>query len=176
MSTKSTYNENELLASLRRKDGEAFTYLYDQYSAALYGVIRQIVAETDIANEVLQESFINIWRRIDTYDENREKLFTWMLQIARNAAIDKIRIKNAAGIKQLSSETEIVQPAARPGLDDYGLKKLIYTLKDEHLQLIDLSYFQGYTHEQIAQAMHMPLGTVKTRIRSALSQLRALLS
>ena len=71
---------------------------------------------------------------------------------------------------------ETIQASVRPGIDDYGLKKIILKLKDEQRLLIDLSYFQGYTHEQIATALHIPLGTVKTRIRSALTQLRALLS
>ena len=74
------------------------------------------------------------------------------------------------------TESEMAHPVIRTGIDDYGLKKQIHKLKDEQRLLIDLSYFQGYTHEQIAQALHIPLGTVKTRIRSALTQLRALLS
>jgi RNA polymerase sigma factor (sigma-70 family) len=66
--------------------------------------------------------------------------------------------------------------AVRPGIDDYGLKKVLYKLKGEQRMLIDLSYYQGFTHEQIAKALNMPLGTVKTRIRSALTQLRTLLT
>jgi RNA polymerase sigma-70 factor (ECF subfamily) len=177
LSTKLTYEENQLVASLRQKDDQAFSYLYDHYSGALYGVIRQIVADAELSNDVLQETFVNIWRRMDSYDENKGRLFTWMLNIARNAAIDKTRSKGfQQGLKQLPLDGDLVQPSVKPGIDDLGLKKLIYKLKDEHRLLIDLSYFQGYTHEQIAQALHIPLGTVKTRIRSALTQLRALLS
>lgn len=177
MSTKNTYEESELVAALRQKDSGAFTYLYDHYSGALYSVIRQIVPDAELVNDVLQESFVNIWRRMDSYDETKGRLFTWMLNIARNAAIDKTRSKAfQQGQKQVPLDGELIQPGVRPGIDDIGLKKLIYKLKEEQRQLIDLSYFQGYTHEQIAQALHIPLGTVKTRIRSALTQLRALLS
>jgi RNA polymerase sigma factor (sigma-70 family) len=70
---------------------------------------------------------------------------------------------------------DVIQPSVRPEIDDYGLKKMIFKLKDEQRLLIDLSYFQGFTHEQIATALHIPLGTVKTRIRSALTQLRTLM-
>lgn len=176
MVAKLTYEEHELVASLRLKSDEAFTYLYEHYAGALYGMIKQIVADAELSNDVLQETFVNIWRRIDTYDETKGRLFTWMLNIARNAAIDKTRSKGFQQTQRLIPlDGEVVQPSVRPGIDDYGLKKLILKLKDEQRLLIDLSYFQGYTHEQIATALHIPLGTVKTRIRSALTQLRALM-
>jgi RNA polymerase sigma-70 factor (ECF subfamily) len=176
LSTKLTYEEHELVASLRKKEEEAFSYLYEHYSGALYGVIKQIVGDVELGNDVLQETFVNIWRRIESYDEAKGRLFTWMLNVARNAAIDKTRSRGfQQSQRQIPLDGEVIQPSVRPGIDDYGLKKLILKLKDEQRLLIDLSYFQGYTHEQIATALHIPLGTVKTRIRSALTQLRALM-
>jgi len=164
------------VASLRKKDEEAFGYLYEHYSGALYGVIKQIIGELELSNDVLQETFVNIWRRIESYDENKGRLFTWMLNIARNAAIDKTRSKGfQQSQRQMPLDGDVIQPSVRPEIDDYGLKKMIFKLKDEQRLLIDLSYFQGFTHEQIATALHIPLGTVKTRIRSALTQLRALM-
>lgn len=178
MSAKVTYEESELVAALRQKENQAFSYLYDHYSGALYGIINQIVADTELSNDVLQETYVNIWRRIDTYDASRGRLFTWMLNIARNAAIDKTRSKGfQQSQRQISlADGEMIPAIVRPGVDDLGLKKMILKLKDEQRLLIDLSYFQGFTHEQIAKALDIPLGTVKTRIRSALTQLRALLS
>lgn len=176
MSTKLTYEEYELVAALQNKDDQAFSYLYENYSGALYGVIKQIVADAELSNDVLQETFVNIWKRMDTYDATKGRLFTWMLNVARNAAIDKTRSKGfQQSQKQIPLDGEVIQPSVRPGIDDYGLKKLILKLKDEQRLLIDLSFFQGFTHEQIATALHIPLGTVKTRIRSALTQLRALM-
>jgi RNA polymerase sigma factor (sigma-70 family) len=173
---KLTYEEHELVASLRSKEEEAFSYLYEHYSGALYGVIKQIIGDVELRNDVLQETFVNIWKRMESYDESKGRLFTWMLNIARNAAIDKTRSKGfQQSQRQIPLDGEIIQPSVRPGIDDYGLKKIILKLKDEQRLLIDLSYFQGYTHEQIATALHIPLGTVKTRIRSALIQLRALM-
>ena len=176
MVAKLTYEEHELVASLRSKGEDAFSYLYEHYSGALFGVIKQIVGDAELSNDVLQETFVNIWRRMESYDETKGRLFTWMLNIARNAAIDKIRSKGfQQSQRQIPLDGETIQPSVRPGIDDYGLKRLILKLKDEQRLLIDLSYFQGYTHEQIATALHIPLGTVKTRIRSALTQLRALM-
>lgn len=177
MSPRITYSEPELVAALRQRENEAFGYLYDHYAAALLGVIRQIVGDAELAGDVLQETLVNIWKRIDSYDETKGRLFTWMLNIARNAAIDKTRSKAfQQSQRQLSLDGVKVQPSVRPGVDDFGLKKLIGGLKEEQRLLIELSYFQGYTHEQIATALHIPLGTVKTRIRSALTQLRGLLT
>jgi RNA polymerase sigma factor (sigma-70 family) len=177
LSTKVTYEESELIARLRSKNEQAFSYLYENYSGALYGIIKQIVLEGEIANDVLQETFVNIWRRIDTYDETKGRLFTWMLNVARNAAIDKTRSRYfQQSLKQQSIDDDYNHPSVKPGIDDFGLRKQIFKLKSEQRQLIDLSYFQGYTHEQIAKALNIPLGTVKTRIRSALTQLKGMLS
>jgi RNA polymerase sigma-70 factor (ECF subfamily) len=178
LNAKLTYGEEELVGSLRNKDNQAFGYLYSHYSGALYGVIKQIVGEAELSNDVLQETFVNIWKRIDSYDETKGRLFTWILNIARNAAIDKTRSKafQQSQRQQSFGEGETFHPSVKPGIDDFGLKKVLSKLKDEQRQLIDLSFYQGFTHEQIAKALDIPLGTVKTRIRSALTQLRALLS
>lgn len=174
MGTRQQYDESELVAALRRKDEGAFGYLYDHYAGTLYSVVRQIVEDADTSSDVLQETFVNIWRKIDLYDESKGRLFTWMLNIARNAAIDKTRSKGFQQNSKLQplADQDGAYPSIKPGVDDYGLKKVLAKLKDEQRLLIDLSYFQGYTHEQIARALDIPLGTVKTRIRSALTQLR----
>jgi RNA polymerase sigma factor (sigma-70 family) len=178
LSPKATYSEDELVSQLKQQDEQAFSYLYDSYAGALYGLVRQIVPDRELANDVLQEVFVNIWRKIDSYDSSKGRLFTWMLNIARNASIDKIRSRNYQEnlLKAPIDENDIAHPVVRQGIDDYGLKKLIFKLKDEQRMLIDLSYYQGFTHDQIARALNIPLGTVKTRLRTALMQLRTMLS
>jgi RNA polymerase sigma-70 factor (ECF subfamily) len=175
----STYNENDLVNLLRERSEKAFSYLYDNYSAALYGVIHSIITEAETANDILQDVFLNIWKKIESYDPSKGRLFTWMLNIARNAAIDKLRSKSfREGLKNqpLSENVDIgVGSAINPAIRDVGLRKVISGLKEEQRVLVDLSYFQGFTHEEIAKAMNIPLGTVKTRIRSALIQLRTLI-
>ena len=180
MSAYTKYSEQELVVLLLQQNDQAFSYLYDNYSPALFGIINQIVPDKELASDVLQDVFINIWRRIRSYDQTKGRLFTWMLNIARNAAIDKLRsrpyqdnLKNQPLAENVNSTA--ANSVIGPQVNDVGLKKLINKLKEEYRVLIDLSYFQGFTHEEIAKLLNIPLGTVKTRIRSALIQLRTLI-
>ena len=168
------------MISLQQQSEKAFSYLYDNYSAALFGIVNSIVQEKESANDVLQEVFLNVWKKISSYDPTKGRLFTWMLNIARNAAIDKIRskgykdsLKNQPFPENVDTNTS--RTVAAPDVKDVGLKKILSSLKEEQRVLIDLSYFQGYTHEEISQVLNIPLGTVKTRIRSALTQLRTMI-
>jgi RNA polymerase sigma-70 factor (ECF subfamily) len=177
----STYNEPELISALKLRDEKAFSYLYDNYSGALYSIVKQIIQDTELANDVLQEVFVNIWRRIESYDPAKGRLFTWMLNIARNASIDTVRSKrfqNSKKNQELSdsvNRNSISNQVILPDTDNIGLRKTLENLKDEHRTLIELAYFKGYTHEEIAKMEGIPLGTVKTRIRNALLQLRQFL-
>ncbi len=180
MSSPATYSEQELVGSLRQRTDSSFSYLYDNYSGALYGVIAAIIPDPEIARDVLQEVFVNIWRKIDTYDPIKGRLFTWMINIARNASIDKIRSRgyqDSLKNNPITGNEDIglTGGTGLPGTTDVGLKKILASMKEEHRSLLDLSYFQGYTHEEIAKLMNIPLGTVKTRIRAALIQLRTLI-
>lgn len=180
MAKLSTYQEPELIALLKDKNEQGFTYLYDNYAGALNGIILQIIPDQNLANDILQEVFVNIWRRIDSYDASKGRLFTWMLNIARNAAIDMTRSKAYQNSQRNREFDNTVHSKADARLteqmDHIGLSKVIYELKEEHRELIELSYLKGFTHEEIAALLEIPLGTVKTRIRAALLQMRKLLS
>ena len=172
-----TYSEGELVSLLQSRDTSAFNYLYDHYSSALYGVILPIVNEAEAANDVLQDVFLNIWRKIETYDPGKGRLFTWMLNIARNASIDLLRSKSFQNSRKNQPLAETVDWSSshqvfQPDTAAIGIHKLLEKLKEEQRVLIDLAYFKGYTHEEIAEIEGLPLGTVKTRIRNALLQLR----
>ncbi|MGZ5246178.1 MAG: RNA polymerase sigma factor [Flavitalea sp.] len=178
MGTTQTYSEQELVSLLRNRDSRAFGYLYDNYSGALLGIINQIVDDVDLANDVLQDVFVNIWRKIESYDSGKGRLFTWMLNIARNASIDLIRssaYQNMRRTKDFDDSFEIGSGADLAKVDHIGLKKVLEKLKEEHRVLVELSYFKGYTHEEISEIEDIPLGTVKTRIRNALKHLREIL-
>ena len=179
MNQEIKYSEQALVALLRQRDNKAYSYLYDNYAGALNGVILPIVNNEDTANDILQEVFVNVWRKIEFYDATKGRLFTWLLNIARNAAIDKVRSKsfrNSQSTTSIPENTEMpVIPFSQPNVDHIGLKKLLSKLKDEYRILIDLSYFQGFTHDEIAKTLNIPLGTVKTRIRTALIQLKTML-
>ena len=163
---------------LQHRNDKAFGYLYDNYSGALYGIVNSIVTDKEIANDVLQNVFVNIWRKIESYDASKGRLFTWMLNIARNASIDELRSKgyrDSQKNQSLSENVDVAGVVTGPAIDDVGLKKVLTKLKGELRVLIDMSYFQGYTHEEISKVLGIPLGTVKTRIRSALIQLRTMI-
>lgn len=178
MNSKTTYSEQELVFLLQQRNEKAFSYLYDNYSGALFSVVHAIVTDRDSANDVLQNVFVNIWKRIESYDAAKGRLFTWMLNVARNAAIDEVRSKGYRDSQKnqpIAESGEIPGAVTAPGTEDVGLKKVLGKLKGELRVLVDMSYFQGFTHEEISKALNIPLGTVKTRIRSALIQLRTMI-
>jgi RNA polymerase sigma factor (sigma-70 family) len=177
LGTTITYNESELVSLLKARDSSAFSYLYDHYSGALYNIILQIVGNSEVANDVMQEVFINVWRKVESYDSTKGRLYTWLLNIARNASIDTLRSRSFQNSRRNQSMPENVDDllanSVQPNIDLLGLRKLLEKLKTEQRVLIELAYFKGYTHEEIAEIEEIPLGTVKTRIRTALQQLRA---
>ena len=181
MDIVTTYTEHELVTLLKNRDSKAFGYLYDHYSGALNSIISQMLNDADLTNDVLQEVFINVWKKIESYDQTKGRLFTWMLNIARNASIDMLRSRSYQNSQKNRSFPENVDVFGKAqtselNIDNIGLKKMLEKLKEEHRVLIELAYFKGYTHEEISEIESIPLGTVKTRIRNALVQLREHLS
>jgi RNA polymerase sigma-70 factor (ECF subfamily) len=169
------YQESELVSLLKKRQESAFNYLYDHYSGALYSVILSIVVDRELANDLLQEVFVKIWRQFESYDDNKGRLFTWMLNIARNASIDAVRSKNYQQSKQNQELTEKVYKAGgdvQTNTDKIGLRAIVHKLKDDYKVLVELSYFDGFTQDEISKLLNIPLGTVKTRLRSALIQLK----
>jgi len=175
-----TYTEIELIQGLLARDEKIFTYLYDHYSPALYGVALKVVGEEAAAGDVLQEVFVKIWRNIDRYDASKGRLFTWMLNITRNTAIDSLRSKNhklEQRVQDVNSVALMYEPqlAVHLSVDHLGLTKVIERLQKDQRIIIDMAYFKGHTQEEIARSLEIPLGTVKTRMRNAIIQLRTLL-
>ena len=172
------YNEEELVTRLIERNESAFEYLYEHYSGALLSQISNIIPDPSLAADVLQEVFLNIFRKIESYDSERSRLYTWMLNIARNAAIDMVRSK---GFRQMRQNRDIEDPVyassgtINPQTDQIGLGIHLGKLKPELRQVIELSYFSGFTQEEISEKLKIPLGTVKTRVRAALKQLRELM-
>ncbi len=171
------YTEAELVGLLKERRQSAFSYLYDNYSGALYNVVLAIVPDRDIASDVLQEVFVKIWKQCESYDSSKGRLFTWMMNIARNASIDMLRSKGYQNSQQNRELKETVYDSAgstATNTDRIGLRKVVHTLKDDYKILIELSYFEGFTQDEISKMLNIPLGTVKTRLRNALLQLREL--
>ena len=179
MPEKLPYTESELVELLKQRSQTAFSYLYDNYSGALYSVIFSILQNKELVDDVLQEVFIKIWRQIEQYNSEKGRLFTWLVNISRNASIDALRSKRYHLQKQNRELTENVYSAAGSiniETDKIGLRKIVSRLKQDHKVLIELAYFQGYTQDEISKILEIPLGTVKTRLRGAIIQLREFLN
>jgi RNA polymerase sigma factor (sigma-70 family) len=171
-----SYTENELVALLRSNHRGAFEYLYEHYSPALYGIICKILKDKDKADDVLQDSFLKIWRNIGFYNTDKGTLFTWMLNVARNTAIDKLRsdVKFTSDVNwENVPESELCRDAIfNPLPATMDVSVVVGWLIPERQVLIEMVYFQGYTHQEVSEQLNIPLGTVKSRIRVALQELR----
>jgi RNA polymerase sigma factor (sigma-70 family) len=174
------YSEDELVSLLQNRDVQAFSYLYDNYCGALYGIIYKMVEDKELAEDILQESFVKIWNNFSNYNNAKGRLFTWMLNITRNLAIDTLRskgYKKQAKIQGYENSVDnlVENTASTERFDSLGVRNHLARLKNDQKQIIDLAYFSGFTQEEIAKQLSIPLGTVKTRMRTAIMELRKLL-
>jgi RNA polymerase sigma-70 factor (ECF subfamily) len=174
---KISLSEEELVLALRNREKIAIEALYDMYSSSLYGVISRIIVDTATAEDLLQETFVKIWHSFSGYSTEKGRLFTWMVNIARNLSIDKLRskdFKNQNKNQELENNVTFIDEQRntvyKPEL--LGIKELVETLKPEQKLILDLVYFKGYTHVEAADELGIPLGTIKTRLRMAIQQLR----
>jgi RNA polymerase sigma-70 factor (ECF subfamily) len=176
--SKAPPEEVALVAQLQSGSKEAMSLLYDRYSPALFGVIFKIVANQELAEDLLQDCLLKIWRNIHSYDSVKGRLYTWMLNIARNVAIDASRSSAFKAAQSNQELTDVVhihtsgRSNDRP-IDTIGVRELVDQLKPEHRELIDMMYFKGLSQSEIADQTGLPLGTVKTRVRAAMSTLRS---
>jgi RNA polymerase sigma-70 factor (ECF subfamily) len=171
------YSEEELVGLVLQKDQKAFSYLYDNYAAALNTVIFKMVENKELAEDVLQEAFVKIWNNFENYDKSKGRLFTWMLNITRNLTIDTLRSKSFKKQKKILGDENSVSSLedTKAGIDRYdamGLRKQVSNLKEDQRSIIDMAYFFGYTQDEISKHLGIPLGTVKTRMRTAIIELR----
>lgn len=164
----------QIIQSIKKRDQKGLSHLYKNYSASIFGIITRTVKEKEIAEEVLQQTMLKIWDKIEQFDETKSSLFTWISVIARNTAIDKVRLKSY----QNRNKTEDLEPHVY----DYGhsenntskidVQRLTVNLDPKYKIVLDKMYLEGYSQSDIAKELDIPLGTVKTRLRKAISILR----
>jgi RNA polymerase sigma factor (sigma-70 family) len=171
---------DQLLNRFKQKDVLAFEQLYEMYYKNILGVVFNIVRDNDIAEEVTQDVFMKAWNNATSYNVEKGRFFTWILNIARNAAIDKTRSKDFnKKSKNLDAEIFVDILQDNVNLDSrtntIGIKEFVNKLADTCKKLIELLYFKGYTQKEASESLEVPLGTVKTRNRNCLTNLRKML-
>jgi len=180
-------DDEVLMQRLADRDLQAFRTLYGRYANLAYSTAVRVVRDPQIAEDMVQEIFVRIWRKPDSYTASRGRFATWLTSVTRNRAVDEIRSRNRRYRHETSSPEEQEREFPGPETDDPALtaeladqRRLILAalsgLPDEQRRTIELAYFGGLTQQEIAERTGQPLGTVKTRIRLGMQKLRAALT
>lgn len=174
MSNESIQSDQAIMRLIVDGDQQALAALYDRYGGGVFSLILQVLNDTGLAEEVTQDVFLRVWHGAEKWDANRGKLSSWLLTIARHAAIDRLRMEKR---RYNISDTPLDNMPAK-GSEDWAqrrqIKSLLTLIPPEQAELIELSYYGGMSHQDIADTTQTPLGTVKTRIRSGMQKLRKL--
>tara|TARA_R110002020_G_scaffold107848_7_gene250251 strand:- start:2620 stop:3204 length:585 start_codon:yes stop_codon:yes gene_type:complete len=170
---------NNLIIEMQNGNEKAFSQLYTMYSEAIYGIIYSIVLDEETAEELLQDVFIKVWNNANSYSVNKGRFFTWLLNIARNTAIDETRSKAFKNSRKNLSTTNFVDilsssDSLNKKTNTIGLKKFVDALKPACIKIIDLLYFKGFTQAEASKTLEIPLGTLKTRNRTCINELRVM--
>jgi RNA polymerase sigma-70 factor (ECF subfamily) len=173
--------DDDLMRAISRGDESALGTLYDRYRLILFGLILRILHDRQEAEDVLQEAFLQVWRRAKDFDPERGRTFTWLVTIARSRALDRLRMISSRSRfveadEQMVSD-EVIDTAEVLAKSEQGeiVRQALRELPDEQRRALLLAYFEGLTQAEIAERLGDPLGTVKTRMRSGLIKLRELL-
>jgi RNA polymerase sigma-70 factor, ECF subfamily len=147
----------------------------------LNGVIYELVGDRTLSEDILQEAFLKIWKNIDAYDEAKGRLYTWMRRLTHNLTIDNLKSNQHKYQQKVVGDEMAVENIATGGsvlnkLDAQDFKRKLDRLEPKQRKIIDMSYYQGFTQEEIATELEMPVGTVKTKIRTAILELRKMLN
>jgi RNA polymerase sigma-70 factor (ECF subfamily) len=162
---------------LKAHEEQAFAEMYRNYSNAFLSIIAKITNDNmDSSKDILQEAMVKVWHNIDNYDAGKGTLFTWMLNICRNTAIDKLRSKdwkNQAKNRSMDATPGMVPNSTTSNNPELiGVKNMLEKLDASHRDVVDVVYMKGYSHAEAAEVLDIPLGTVKTRLRNAINELR----
>ena len=179
-------DDEELMQRLLYRDLRAFRALFDRYGNLVYSAALRVVRDAQIAEDMVQEIFLRIWRKPDSYVAQRGRFVTWLTSVTRNRAVDEIRSRGRRFRHETASPEEQERELPAPDTNDPALtveladqRRLILAalaqIPQEQRQIIELAYFGGFTQQEIAQRLSQPLGTVKTRIRDGMQRLRSLL-
>lgn len=169
-----TPTEQKIIDLLGKGDKRALDLLYENYSSSLYGVILKVTINEEIAQDALQETFIKVWKNAHKYDSKKAKLFTWLFRIARNTAIDKLRSFNNRYQKEVQIDTSNVYilPSSNLNQDVLDIKEHVGRLEEKYQIVLEALFFQGMTQQEASDELDIPLGTIKSRLKIGLRELK----
>ena len=170
----STLLENHIVELVQARDEKAISLLYEHYGDTLFGVANKVVRDEELAQDVLQESFVKIWKKSDSYDASKAKLFTWLFRITRNTAIDKLRSVNTKSDKEIQMDVSDVYNlgvnSIRPELMD--VQENLDKIESKYQIVLEALFFQGMTQQEASEELDIPLGTIKSRLKIGLRELK----
>jgi len=166
--------EKHIVELLMERDEKAITLLYDHYADALYGVIFKVLRNEELAQDALQESFVKIWKNSQQYDPSKAKLFTWLFRICRNTAIDKYRSETNKTDREIQIEATDVHSKGETSIrpEELDVLERVGDLEPKYQIVLQALFFEGMTQQEASETLGIPLGTVKTRLKIALRELR----
>ncbi len=166
--------EKHIVELLQERNEKAISLLYEHYGDTLYGVANKVLRDEELAQDVLQESFVKIWKKSDSYDPTKAKLFTWLFRITRNTAIDKLRSVNTKADKEIQMDVSNVYnlgvDSIRPELMD--VKENLDKIESKYQIVLEALFFQGMTQQEASEELDIPLGTIKSRLKIGLRELK----
>lgn len=159
---------------MKKGDENGLSQLYDKYASALLGVLTRILLDKGLAEETLSQTMLKAWDKIDSYNADKATLFTWLMTIARNSAIDKKRLKSFSNLQKTDSLTDHVYnvPSTDSSSFSLDLERITSLVEAKYKVVLDKIYLEGYSQSEAAKQLDLPLGTVKTRLRKAILILR----
>ena len=166
--------ENHIVELLHERNEKAISLLYENYSDTLYGVAYKVVKDEMLAQDVLQESFVKIWKKADSYDPSKAKLFTWLFRITRNTAIDKLRSSKTKTDKEIQLDVSDVYKVGIEGInpDFIDMRENLLKLDSKYKIVLEALFFDGMTQQEASDELDIPLGTIKSRLKIGLRELR----
>jgi len=170
----STLLEKHIVELLQERDEKAISLLYEHYGSTLLGVAHKVVRDEELAQDVLQESFVKIWKKSDSYDASKAKLFTWLFRITRNTAIDKLRSVKTKSDNEIQIDVSDVYNlgvnSIRPEFMD--VRENLEKIESKYQIVLDALFFQGMTQQEASDELDIPLGTIKSRLKIGLRELK----
>lgn len=168
-----TPQEEKIIRRLKSDPKGALSLIYDHYADALYGVLKTMLRDDEMASDVLQEAMIKVWKNAGNYDSKKAKLFTWLMRIARNAAIDRLRSEGRRADSVIRTELSNVHIGVDGFQPDHlDMQQHLNGLDEKYASVIRALFFMGMTQEEASEALEIPLGTVKSRLRIGIRELK----